>query len=211
MNSGRPTGMRSLTHRDKMTGAILSGGQSRRMGFNKAFIKLGNETLIERAVGVFSPLFSETILIANDIPLYQDLGVTVYSDLIKGAGSLGGIFTALFHSTSDHTFVAACDMPFLDARCIERVLKDRGKAECVIPFIGGRLHPLHALYSKKCMKEIEGAIREGDLRITALFDRIRTRRLTEDDFKGLPIALSVENINTREELLRSGIEGQDNG
>lgn len=201
--------MRSLTNRDKMTGAVLSGGQSRRMGFNKAFIRLETETLIERAVGVFSPLFSETILIANDIPLYQDLGVTVYSDLIKGAGSLGGVFTALFHSTSDHTFVVACDMPFLDARCIERVLKDRGKAECVIPFIGGRLHPLHALYSKKCMKEIEAAIREGDLRITALFDRIRTRRLTEDDFKGLPIASSVENINTREELLRSGIEGRD--
>ncbi|MBI5886577.1 MAG: molybdenum cofactor guanylyltransferase [Deltaproteobacteria bacterium] len=183
-----------------MTGVILAGGQSRRMGFNKAFIEIDGSTIIERAIWVFRDVFDEVFIAAGDVLVYADLDVAVVSDVIKDAGSLGGVYTALFHANADKVFVAACDMPFLDAACIRRVIKTQGKFDAVTPFISGRPHPMHTLYSRRCMKHIEAMIQEGNLRITDLFDKVRTRQLTEDAFSKLDIKTSITNVNTREEL-----------
>ncbi|MBW7956266.1 MAG: molybdenum cofactor guanylyltransferase [Deltaproteobacteria bacterium] len=189
-----------------MTGAILAGGQSRRMGFNKAFIDTPQGTIIERTVLVVESIFDPVFIIANDIALYGGLGPLVHEDIIKGAGSLGGIYTALYRSESEHAFVTACDMPHLDAGCLMAVAERASEADCVIPFIGGMLHPMHAAYSKRCMSAIEEMVRAGNLRINDLFGKVDTVRLTEKDFPGLDISKSVENVNTRDDLKRAGID-----
>lgn len=186
----------------KFSASVLAGGQSSRMGFNKAFIKAGGETIISRAVRVLKEGFGEVNIIANDISLYEGLGVPVYPDTIKGAGSLGGIYTALIRSTAGAVFVAACDMPYLDLATVLKVTSSLEGYDSAVPFIKSRLHPLHAAYSKQCAGTIEEMIKAGDLRITGLFDRIKTRRLTEADLEGLPFELSVENVNTKEDLER---------
>ena len=192
-----------------MTGAVLAGGLARRMGFNKALIEINGETLIQRTVKTFQKVFDETMVVTNDVLLYENLGVKVVADIYKGAGSLGGIFTALFHARGEHAFVAACDMPRLDIDCIKRVVSSTDDCDAVIPFISGRFHPMHALYSKRCMKTMEGMIKEGNLRISDLIEKIKVRRLTIEDFAGLPIASSVENINTKEDLARLKGAGMD--
>lgn len=189
-----------------MTGAILAGGQSRRMGFNKAFMKVDGRPIIERTVEVFGAVFEDVIIIANDILLYERLGVRVASDLVKGAGSLGGIYTALFHSRSNHVFVAACDMPFLNPDVIKKMITPVKSMEAVVPFIDGTLHPMHALYSKRAAKTIKTMIDEGNLRIKEALEKLRVKRLTEEDFGGLPAKESVMNVNTREEFLGAGLE-----
>lgn len=186
-----------------MTGAILAGGMSRRMGFNKAFIKTDGETIIERSVRLFRVEFDEVFIVANDILLYEGLSARVVADIIKGAGSLGGIYTAVFHAKGDRAFVAACDMPYLDPGAIKKTIEfPLGGFDAIVPFIGGRYHPMHAVYSRKCLKPIKAMIDEGNLRINDLFEFIRVKKLTEDHFKGLPIEASVENVNTREDLKR---------
>ena len=187
------------------SGAILAGGQSRRMGFNKAFLELEGSTVIARAVHVMTAVFSSPAIIANDTTLYGHLGLPVYPDIIKDAGSLGGIYTALYHS-KDYAFVVACDMPWLDPGCIRRVLDNVDGEDCVIPFISGRLHPMHAAWSKGCMNEIEAMINQGNLRINDLLKRLKIKRLTEEYFGGLPIERSVENVNTRQDLERTGLD-----
>lgn len=188
-----------------MTGAILAGGSSRRMGTNKAFIKIDGSTIIERSVKLFREVFDDLYVVANDVLLYEHLDARVVSDIIKGAGSLGGIYTAVFHSRDKSVFVAACDMPSLDREAIRRTAETPlGGFDAVVPFIGGRYHPMHAVYSRKCLKPIKAMIEEGNLRVTDLLDRIRVKRLTEDDFRGLPIESSVENVNTRDDLKRIG-------
>ena len=187
------------------SGAILAGGQSRRMGFNKAFLELEGSTVIARAVHVMTAVFSSPAIIANDTTLYGHLGLPVYPDIIKDAGSLGGIYTALYHS-KDYAFVVACDMPWLDPGCIRRVLDNVDGEDCVIPFISGRLHPMHAAWSKGCMNEIEAMINQGNLRINDLLKRLNIKRLTEEYFGGLPIERSVENVNTRQDLERTGLD-----
>ncbi len=186
-----------------MTGAILAGGKSRRMGFNKAFIRINDETIIERSLKLFKNVFDDVFIVSNDILLYESLDARVYSDIYKDAGSLGGVYTALFHSKGDWAFVAACDMPYLDTQTIRKILDSPRKGyEAVVPFINDRYHPMHALYSKKCLKPIESMIKEENLRVTDLFERIKAKKLFEDDFGDLTIAASVENINTKEDLLK---------
>jgi molybdopterin-guanine dinucleotide biosynthesis protein A len=187
------------------SGAILAGGQSRRMGFNKAFIELEGSTVAARAVAVMTSIFDSPVIIADNTTLYSHLGLPVYPDVIKDAGSLGGIYTALYHS-KDYAFVAACDMPWLDAACIRRVLENVEDEDCVIPFISGRLHPMHAAWSKRCMGEIETRISKGNLKINDLLKHLRLKRLTEEYFRGLPIEKSVENVNTPEDLERTGLD-----
>jgi len=184
-----------------MTGCILAGGQSKRMGFNKAFIERGGQTIISRTLGIFKDTFDEVFIAADDVLTYAPLGVRVVSDVHKDAATLGGIYTALFHSSHPFTFVAGCDMPFLDASSIKKILNAADdRHDAFVPFINGRLHPLHALYSKRCMKAAEEEISAGRLKVTDYIEKIRLKRLTIADFGGLPIAASVENVNTPEEL-----------
>lgn len=186
-----------------MTGCILAGGQSKRMGFNKAFIESNGETIISRTLRIFTGIFDEVFIAADDVFAYAPLGVRVVSDVHKGAATLGGIYTALFHSEHPFTFVVACDMPFLDAGCIKKILDTAdGRHDAFVPFIDGKLHPTHALYSKKCMKTAEEAISSGNLKVTDFLEKIRVKRITIEAFKGLPIETSVVNVNTQEELAR---------
>ena len=188
------------------TASILAGGMSRRMGFNKAFIKVGGQFIIERSLKTLRSVFDEVSIIADDIALYSNLGAPVWPDEIKGAGSLGGVYTALLHSTGDRAFVTACDMPAIEAASVRRTVVLFTAGDAAVPFIGGRYHPMHAVYSKSCIDPIEEMIRAGDLRINSLLDRITVQKLTEEDYGKVAIAASVTNINTQEDLSRAGIE-----
>jgi molybdopterin-guanine dinucleotide biosynthesis protein A len=179
------------------------------MGYNKAFIRLDHETIIERAVRVFTKIFSETMIVADDVPAYEGLGLKVFTDIYKGAGSIGGIYTALMHTTGTHAFVVACDMPWLDPDVIKAVTRHASKGEgtseefdAAIPFIDGRYHPMHALWSKSCIEPMEEMIKGGELRISRLIERILVKTLRLEDFKGLRAARSVENVNTPDDLTR---------
>jgi len=185
-----------------MTGAILAGGESRRMGSNKALIEIGGVRLIERTVSVLSGVFDDVLIAAVDLAPYEGLGARLVTDIVPGAGSLGGIYTALCSSGSEQTFICACDMPGLDARSVRRIIEEAGGADIVLPRTGRRLHPLHALYSRACIGPVRAMIEAKDLRVGALLDKVSTMELRPEDFGGLPIERSVENMNTREDLKR---------
>lgn len=178
------------------------------MGTDKALIRVGAETIAERASRVLSGCFDDFYIVAGDLLIYDHLGRRLYSDLIKGAGTLGGILTALYHSPSRWCFVAACDMPLLDADAVRTVagaaLDDTEGYEAVVPSSGGRLHPMHGAYSKALLPRVEKAVRGGDLRVEDLVRGVSTRILEEDWFaeRGVDIARSVANVNTPEELER---------
>ena len=187
-----------------MTGIILSGGKSSRMGFNKAFIDISGQSIIDRTVSLFKELFYEIILVTNDPAEYEKLGIFITIDIFKGAGSLGGIYTGLFHASSEYSFVAACDMPFLNKEVISRMIKISDKCDAAVPFLMGKYHPLHAVYSKKCLKPMAEMIKNKDLRIANLFEKIKTNRLEEKKWLlNEQILSSLDNINTKEDLNRA--------
>jgi len=192
-----------------MTGAVLAGGQSRRMGTNKAFIEVDGVPIIERVLAVLGEVFERRLIIADDVNLFHGLGAPAIPDYYKGAGSLGGIYTALLNSDSGQTFVTACDMPDIKASAVRRLISTpHDDALVIIPYINGRLHPMHALYDKRCLAPIEKMIKKGKLRIMNLFQEIKIKKLTEDEFSGVDIAASVANINTRQELKNRTCNGK---
>jgi molybdopterin-guanine dinucleotide biosynthesis protein A len=139
-----------------MTGVILSGGKSLRMGQDKAFVEIGGLPMIERILRVLRALFEETIIVANQIDPYRQLDASIYSDAIPDRGALGGLYTGLLFSSFDTSFCVGCDMPFISGSLIS-YLTDRIEGhDAVVPRTADGLQPLHAVYSKNCL----GAIRQ---------------------------------------------------
>jgi molybdopterin-guanine dinucleotide biosynthesis protein A len=185
-----------------MTGAILAGGKNRRMGFNKAFIEVNGQSIIQGIISTLKHIFSNVMVVANKNNAldYEMLNVRVVTDIYKDTSSLGGIYTALFHSPSQYCFVTACDMPFLNSGIIKDMLASINGHAVVVPYINGRYHPLHAIYSKSCLKPIQEMIEKRDMKITNLYQNIKTRILDEGFFKEINTFSFIENINTFKDL-----------
>lgn len=183
------------------TVAILAGGKSRRMGRDKSFVLVEGRPMLEHIVEHVRSLDLSTLLVANETDRYAHLGLPVVPDVVPGAGSLGGIYTALSCSATPYTLCVACDMPFLNVDLLAYLLSLRAQADAVVPQVGGYPEALHAVYSRACLPVIRQAIDEKSLRIGRLFQLMDTHFVPEDVLRRYDPALrSFTNINTPEEL-----------
>jgi molybdopterin-guanine dinucleotide biosynthesis protein A len=184
--------------------AILAGGESRRFGQNKALARLGGKALITHVLETLRSLFEDVLIVTNKPTAYEAFDVTVVSDIVEGAGALGGLMTALVHARGDRCFVVACDMPFLSRPVIQRMLEQGDRYDVVVPVLKGDPQPLHALYLKSCISPIQRRVEEGDFRIIDFYDKVSTLRLEETLWKDVdPEHRSFSNINTPEEFTRA--------
>lgn len=137
--------------------AILAGGKNSRYGgFHKAFLRIDNKLIIEHHIELLSELFEDVFIISNDLDLFSQFGLPVYTDIYQNRGPLAGIQSALFNTNNEAVMVFGCDMPYLEEILIQRLYscwKNSGKLFCV-PKSNGHLEPLHALYSKETLKSI---------------------------------------------------------
>ena len=187
---------------DKITGIILAGGKSQRMGKEKASLKIGKTYLIEVIAGKIKDFFEEIILIiTNDSFKYQFPGVRVVTDVVPGKGPLGGIYTGLLVSQSKYNFICACDMPLLNLNLLKFMVSQINENDAVIPIIKGFDEPLHSIYSKSCLPAIKYQLQTGDLKIKNFFPRIKCKYIPEDKIKKYdPCLLSFINLNTPQAL-----------
>lgn len=147
-----------------MTGAVLCGGKSSRMGRPKAFLPYGGKTMIEHRFHQMSDLFAEVVLVANDPDAYSHLSVNVVKDIIPNRGPLVGILSALLVSQYEHTFVIACDMPLVDNRLIRSMAQQRHGTDVLVLSHDEGLEPLLGIYSKQCVQPLEESIFAGTLK-----------------------------------------------
>jgi molybdopterin-guanine dinucleotide biosynthesis protein A len=187
--------------------AILAGGLSKRMGVNKALLRLreGGPAIIEKVVmrlaeaGLRAPL-----LVANRPEEYDFLGLECMPDDIEGAGALGGILTALSHSRHNRVFVVASDMPLLNVELLKHMMTMEVAYDALVPrWHDGehvRVEPLHAIYSIGCNKTIREEIGKGRLKVSSFLDEIKVRYISEDEIRRYdPDLRSFFNVNTPEE------------
>jgi molybdopterin-guanine dinucleotide biosynthesis protein A len=187
----------------KITGIILAGGKNLRMGQNKAFLEVQGERIIDRIKRIFVEIFEEVLLVTNSPADYLNLNLRTVTDLYRGKGSLGGIFTGLFHASFSHAFVVACDMPFIKPALISHLAGLSQGYDIVIPRTDDGLQPLHAVYSRKCLPFMEDLLRSGNLKILDFFPRVKKREvLTEEIIPFDPQLVSFLNLNTPEDLSR---------
>jgi molybdopterin-guanine dinucleotide biosynthesis protein A len=194
------------------SGAVLAGGRSRRFGRDKAHAVLAGKPLIAHVVETLQALFEDVLIVTNEPIAYEHFDVTVVSDIVRGAGSLGGLLTALVHAKEERCFVVACDMPFLNPTLIRRMLGRCKGLDVVVPSVQGDLQPLHAIYSRRCIGHIQERIAEGEFRIFDFYPEVLTLHFDERVCREVdPENRSFANINTQEELTRARrwIEGPE--
>jgi len=186
-----------------VTGVLLAGGKSRRMGEDKRFLSVGEETLFERSLGVLRSVFQRVlVVIAQDSPALQS-DVPVYRDLIPECGSLGGLYTGLKQAVTPYVFVVACDMPFLNPATICSFMEFKGDYDVVMAKLENGLHPMHALYHRQCLPVMEDLMKAQELKIQRLaaHPSLRVRLITPDELSAIdPDGRSFYNVNTPSDL-----------
>lgn len=197
------SGGHCATYKTPFSLAIIAGGQSRRMGRDKAFVELGGKALIERVIARSANLGqSETILITNKPAQYAHLGLRMFGDILRDKGSLGGIYTALTRAKSPDVLVLACDMPFVNTDLLQYMVEQcRDEFDIVVPTVDGYPQGLHAIYKKTCIAPIAAQLAANRLKIIRFYDQMRVRYLDEADCAPFdPQGRSFANLNTPEEL-----------
>ena len=200
--------MNRMGRMTELSGIVLAGGMSRRLGRDKAVEPFGGEPLITRVIGRLNALATETVVVVNnearggELPLPSDTRVAV--DIYPDSGSLGGIFSGLTAANSDWGFVVACDMPFLNTGLIAHMLTLRKDYDAVVPLLDGYPEPTHAAYSKACLPHIERRLKAGQLKIAGFFDDVRVRYVSESEIHGFDAErLSFFNVNRLDDLQRA--------
>jgi molybdenum cofactor guanylyltransferase len=188
----------------QVTGIILAGGQSRRMGRDKAFLPFGRGVLIERVIEVIQQVTPNVILITNSPDQYQRFGLPMFADVIPDAGSLGGIYTGLISTKMPYGLCLACDMPFVTPDFLHLLCDTAAQADVVIPRNAEDFQPLCAVYAQACLEPIRQKIAAGRLKITGFFDQVRVRVIDGELLAHYdPHDVMFFNANTPEEYVEA--------
>jgi len=183
---------------------VLAGGASRRMGRDKRMLPWGTDadgrprTLLQSVVDTLAAVADDVIVVANDRPDIER--ARVVPDAIPGSGSLGGILSGIEAARHERVFVAAADMPFLNVALVRDLLGRLEGHDAVVPIVGGRPEPLHAVYGPAVAIAARRQIGRGQLKIALAFEGLDVVRVPEAELRALdPDLLSFRNVNTPED------------
>ena len=183
---------------------IQAGGQSARMGEDKALKPFLGRPLIQRVIDRLASLSDEILVTTNYPDDYAFLGLRLVPDLVAGRGALGGLYTALASAASPIVAVAACDMPFASASLLEAAtrLMVQEEADVVIARTNEGYEPFHAVYRREtCVPAIQSAIDADKWKVIAWFPSVKVRALTRAEIaESDPSGLCFWNVNTPEEF-----------
>lgn len=183
-----------------VTGVILAGGQSSRMGSNKALLPFQGGRFVEAIYRQFSELFPEVLLVTNNPEQYAFLPCRKVVDIYPGLGALAGLHAGLHHAANPHIFAAACDMPWLKSALIRRLAALRHDCDVVIPQGENGLEPLHALYGKPCLGPMEESLSSNRRRIISFFPQVQVQQMAKEQIAAIdPDFDSFRNVNTPED------------
>jgi len=186
---------------DSLTGLILAGGASRRMGRDKALLKLGSRSLIEVVVEQVSLVCDEVLIVSCDLEPYSHFEVGVVRDVFPGVGVLGGLHAGLKAASNELALAVGCDMPFLKPRLLRAFATWAEGFDVALLRCGEEeIEPLHGAYRRTCIPAMEDAIRAGQRRILSFFPHVRVRYVTPDEVTSVdPDLDSFRNVNTPED------------
>lgn len=177
------------------------------MGRDKALEIIGEQRLIQRVIERLS-------LISDDIMVVLSSSEQISDEALKGArtvcdsyparGALVGLYSGLRESTSTHSLVVGCDMPFLNLNLLRHLMSLSPSFDLVIPRVDQKLEPLHAVYSTNCIAPIEARLDEGNLKMSNFIDAVNVRYVEQDEIdKFDPHHLSFMNVNSESDLERA--------
>lgn len=176
---------------------LLAGGKSTRMGSDKGMLPFGETTFAETSRQVLQEVFDEVVVIANN-PIYHESFSEVLPDLIPEQGPIGGIYTALSHSSKEYCFIASCDMPLLSSEAIRHFLDHCYSDNRIhISACHYRNFPLPGLYHRSLLPQIKQAIECGERKLMYLFEQNPGERIDMSAYQN-----EFLNINTPDDYYK---------
>lgn len=179
-----------------ITGIILAGGKSSRMGTDKGFVFYNNKTFIEHIITAIQPLVDEIIIISNH-ENYDQLGLKRYDDLIKNAGPLAGIYTGLHHSKTENNLVVSCDVPLINTEVLSKLIeKINDSSEIIQLQSNGKNMPLIAIYRKSCEAIFLEELKLDQRKVQEALKKCKVQTVVIDSV----LEKHTTNINTKKDL-----------
>ncbi|MNW53937.1 Molybdenum cofactor guanylyltransferase [compost metagenome] len=168
----------------EISGIILAGGRSSRMGSNKALLPLAGDPLIKRLTKELEAAVDHIVIAGGNHNVYGHLGAEVVPDIFPGKGPLSGIHAGMSASPALWSLVVACDMPFADLRVFRRLAElaieaeakqSEERIEAIVPQIEGRIHPLLAVYRHSALSALSKELAHGHLKVTKWVESLRVK------------------------------------
>lgn len=204
-----------MTSAARLGGIVLCGGKSSRMGAAKASLPFGDESLLERVVRRLGRAVGPLAVVAapgQPLPALPPEAIVV-RDRQEDRGPLEGLAVGLaaLAGQCEAAYATACDSPFLKPEFVRRVAERLGDCDIAVPRIGGFYHPLAAVYRLSVRPHIDALLAADRLRLTLLFERVRTREIAAEELSDVDPGLkSLENLN-RPEDYRQALEDAAKG
>lgn len=188
----------------RLTVVVQAGGESRRMGRNKALLPFLGQPLIQRVIERVKPIADKILITANQPNDFEFLNLPIHRDVLPGYGALGGLLTALTVSSADLTAVIACDMPFVSPDLLiyqAQILKEED-CDVVIPKSQGGYEPFHGVYlTEPCRQAVKLAVEKGEKKLIAWFPMVRVHVVEDAVWRMFdPEGRAFWNVNTLQEL-----------
>ncbi|WP_111306998.1 molybdenum cofactor guanylyltransferase [Confluentibacter sediminis] len=179
-----------------ITGIILSGGKSKRMGTDKGFLLYGGKYFIQYSIEALKPLVNETIIVSNHID-YDVFGLNRVEDTFENYGPLAGLYSGLQHSKTKYNLVLSCDIPLIKTNILKKLIKAADNDSDIIQIESdGKTMPLIALYKKECAAIFLKLLNHNERRLQYAVNQCKVKTVVLDDAE----ELFTRNINTPEEL-----------
>ena len=185
-----------MSNKKDITGIVLAGGKSSRMGSDKGLIKIDNKTFVENVIAAMEPLVNEIIIVSNN-PEYYQFGFYRVEDDIKDSGPLAGLYSGLKYSNSEFNLVLSCDIPIIKTEILEKLIEvDYKNYEVTQIESHNKTMPLIAIYQKQCMHKCLELLQQDERRLRVAVNQLKTKTIVIDS----EYDPFVKNVNNKEDL-----------
>ncbi len=186
-----------MQEKENITGIILAGGKSSRMGTDKGFIFWEGKPFVNHIIDALKPLVKD-ILIVSDHPQYDTLGYKRIKDILPEAGPLSGLCSGLLKSDTELNLVLSCDIPLISSEILEKLLSAyKEKTNAVVCKVNNKVMPLVTLYNRSCIVTCQELLHNDERRMMRLLERLEGVKYVSLNKQQ---AKHVKNINTSKDL-----------
>ena len=181
-----------------ITGIVLAGGKSSRMGTDKGFLMFDDKPFIQHSIDALKPLVSE-IIIVSDNNNYDVFGYKRVEDLIKNSGPVAGIYSGLKASKTIYNLILSCDIPLINSELLKTILKEIDeKSEIIQVESNNKTMPLITLYKTSCKTKFSKLLQQGEKRLQFAVNQCEVKTITLNKH----YEISTSNVNSKEEFKR---------
>jgi len=185
-----------MTHKKDITGIIIAGGKSSRMGTDKGFLMLDGDSFMSRIIKALKPLVTDIIIVSNNTD-YDVFNLKRVDDIILDAGPLAGLYSGLYHSNTENNIVLSCDVPLINTTILKTLTIQVSEDIDVVQIESNhKTMPLIALYKKQCMQQCLELLEQGERRLRFAVSQFKTKTIVLDQH----LEQYVKNINTINQL-----------